>query len=130
MEKLIIFVNTDYGKIVVWLVIILILMLIDVITGFWQAIVNGNFVSHAISDGLIKKATILLILLAIVPFTVVLPDTVTIAVIIAVYLIASINELTSILENAKKMGINIGFLDPIFNVLKVKNERKDKNDKN
>lgn len=124
MENLAIFIHTDYGKIAVWLIIILILMAVDIVTGFWQALINKNVASHAISNGFIKKTTILLILLAIVPFKFVLPDTVTTAVVFGVYLIESINELTSILENAKRMGLNVGFLEPILNVLKAQNERK------
>jgi toxin secretion/phage lysis holin len=112
----------EYGKIVIWLVFILILMAIDVLTGFIQAYDNHDLKSGKMSTGILKKFALLLVLVAIVPLTVVLPGIVSVTVIISVYTLEMINELLSILENLSKLGIGTNIFDPIMKRLKSNNE--------
>ena len=55
----------EFGKVVVWLGFILILMFIDIATGFIQAYVNRNLKSRAMSVGLLKKAGLFLVFLVL-----------------------------------------------------------------
>ena len=89
----------DYGQILVWLIIILLLMGVDVITGLIQAKINRNINSKKIGDGILKKVQILLVLIVIVPLTIVLPNVVSTTVIIGIYLLETYNELVSIHRN-------------------------------
>lgn len=112
----------EYGKIVIWLVFILVLMAIDVLTGFIQAYTNHDLKSGKMSTGLLKKFALLLVMVAIVPLTVVLPGIVSVTVIISVYTLEMVNELISILENLNKLGVGTNIFDPIMKRLKVNNE--------
>ena len=44
---------------------VLLLMLVDILTGFTQAKVNHELASHRMSDGLLKKFNILMVLLVL-----------------------------------------------------------------
>ena len=107
----------DYGQILVWLIIILLLMGVDVITGLIQAKINRNINSKKIGDGILKKVQILLVLIVIVPLTIVLPNVVSTPVIIGIYLLETYNELVSINENLKHAGIDTNLLGPITKLL-------------
>ena len=107
----------DYGQILVWLIIILLLMGVDVITGLIQAKINRNINSKKIGDGILKKVQILLVLIVIVPLTIVLPNVVSTTVIIGIYLLETYNELVSINENLKHAGIDTNLLGPITKLL-------------
>lgn len=106
--------NTEYGKVVIWLALILILMAIDVTTGFIQAYINRDLKSGKMSTGLLKKFALLMVLVAIVPLTIVLPDLVSVSVIIGVYVLETLNELVSIVENLSKLGLATNIFDPII----------------
>lgn len=114
----------EFGKVIVWLGFILILMFIDILTGFIQAYVNRNLKSRAMSVGLLKKAGLFLVLLGIIPLAVLMPDIIGVSVIIGVYVIEIVNELLSIIENLQKMGINIKIFDPIMQRLNGKDDNK------
>lgn len=107
----------DYGQILVWLIIILLLMGVDVITGLIQAKITRNINSKKIGDGILKKVQILLVLIVIVPLTIVLPNVVSTTVIIGIYLLETYNELVSINENLKHAGIDTNLLGPITKLL-------------
>lgn len=113
----------EFGKVVVWLGFILILMFIDIMTGFIQAYVNRNLKSRAMSVGLLKKAGLFLVLLGIIPLAVLMPDIIGVSVIIGVYVIEIVNELLSIIENLQKMGVNIKIFDPIMQRLNGKDDK-------
>ena len=113
----------EFGKVVVWLGFILILMFIDIATGFIQAYVNRNLKSRAMSVGLLKKAGLFLVLLVIIPLAVLMPDIIGVSVIIGVYVIEIVNELLSIIENLQKMGVNIKIFDPIMQRLNGKDDK-------
>lgn len=121
--------NSGYQKVLVWLVFIILLMAIDLGTGFMQAIINDNIKSGKMSKGLLKKSMILLVLIAIVPYSIVLPEVVSIGVIVTVYFLESIMELVSILENLYNAGLDVSFLDPLMKKLDVyKNNTTEKED--
>ena len=107
----------DYGQILVWLIIILLLMGVDIITGLIQAKINRNINSKKIGDGILKKVQILLVLIVIVPLTIVLPNVVSTTVIIGIYLLETYNELVSINENLKHAGVDTNLLGPITKLL-------------
>ena len=113
----------EFGKVVVWLGFILILMFIDIMTGFIQAYVNRNLKSRAMSVGLLKKAGLFLVLLGIIPLAVLMPDIIGVSVIIGVYVIEIVNELLSIIENLQKMGVNIKIFGPIMQRLNGKDDK-------
>ena len=113
----------EFGKVIVWLGFILILMFIDILTGFIQAYVNRNLKSRAMSVGLLKKAGLFLVLLGIIPLAVLMPDIIGVSVIIGVYVIEIVNELLSIIENLQKMGVNIKIFDPIIQRLNGKDDK-------
>lgn len=119
--------ENDYGKVLIWLTLILILMAVDIATGFIQAIVNRDIKSQKMSNGLLKKLALLLVLITIVPLTILLPDVISVSVIIGVYIIETFNEIVSILENLKKLGIATDMFAPIIQRLSQENN-KDKND--
>lgn len=116
----------EFGEIGLWLLFILLIMMIDIVTGFLQAIVNKSIKSGKMSTGLLKKSAILMVLIAIVPFTILLPDTISNTVIIGVYLLETINEFVSILENLDKMGVKINFLDPLMKLLAINESEENK----
>lgn len=109
---------------------ILILMAIDVGTGFIQAYANHDLKSEKMSTGLLKKFALLLFLVAIAPLPVVLPGIVSVTVIISVYTLEMVNEFISIMENLNKIGVLTNVFDPIMKRLKVNNETstEEKND--
>ena len=92
-----------YGRILGWLCFIMVLMLIDMITGFIQAYINHGLKSGKMSNGILKKFALLLVLITIVPLTVLLPDLISTGLIVTVYGLEVMNELVSILENANKL---------------------------
>ena len=114
----------DYGRILVWLIFILLLMGVDVITGLIQAKINRNINSKKIGDGILKKVQILLVLIVIVPLTIVLPNVVSTTVIIGIYLLETYNELVSINENLKHAGIDTNLLGPITKLLRKGDDEK------
>lgn len=85
--------------------------LADVITGFIQAVINKNVDSQVMRTGLLHKVLItMIIFLSFVIDTTFSLDFV--SKIVCAYVI--IMELTSILENLKKAGIEVGKLTEIL----------------
>ncbi|MGM0260464.1 phage holin family protein [Enterococcus sp. AZ102] len=116
----------DYGRILGWLCFIMVLMLIDMITGFIQAYINHDLKSGKMSNGILKKFALLLVLITIVPLTILLPDLISTGLIVTVYGLEVMNELVSIMENAKKLGIATSVFDPIMKRLNASNPQDDK----
>lgn len=104
----------EYGQLLVWLIFILLMMAVDITTGFMQAWINHNLKSRKMSEGILKKTGLLLVLVAVVPFTFVLPQLISTSVILVVYGLETGNELISISENLKKMGVDVKILNPII----------------
>lgn len=116
----------DYGKVLIWLAVILMLMAVDMITGFIQAYVNHDLKSGKMGTGLLKKFALLAVLVAVVPLTIVLPEMISVSVIIGVYVLETLNELVSIVENLNKMGVAGNMFDPIVKRLQAPNNPDDK----
>ncbi|MGM0215079.1 phage holin family protein [Enterococcus sp. AZ109] len=112
----------EHGKLLIWLGFILILMAIDVATGFIQAYVNHDLKSGKMSTGLLKKFALLLVLVAIVPLTIVLPNLFSVSVIVGVYILETLNELVSIVENLNKLGVTTVMFDPIIKRLQTSDQ--------
>lgn len=89
----------------------LIFSLSDVITGFIQAVINKNVDSQVMRTGLLHKVLItivvLLSFLADITFSLTF-----VSKIVCIYVI--IMESTSILENLKRAGLNVGKLTDIL----------------
>lgn len=96
----------------------------DIITGFIQAIINKNVDSTKMRTGLLHKILILVILI----LSFVLDATFSLSIcskIVSIYII--VMEITSIIENITKAGINIGKLTEILNIWKgSENENEEK----
>lgn len=120
--------SDEYGKLIVWLGFICVLMIVDVVLGFSRAFVSDELQSSKISDGLIKKFVLLLVLIIIVPLTFLLPEYISISMIIGVYILETINELVSILENLNKLGIATSMFGPIMKRLNDSNKDKNKDE--
>lgn len=119
----------ELGLIGLWLFVIVLQMGTDIITGFIQAVINKEVKSGKMSNGLLKKGAILLLLIVIVPFRVLMPEYVSNSVIIFVYTIESMNEIVSICENLVNMGVDVGFMKPILKILNVYKEKNESEEK-
>ena len=116
--------QNEYGRVLFWLAFILFLMAVDVITGFIQAYTNSDLKSGKMSTGLLKKFALLMVLVAIIPLTILLPDIISVSVIIGVYLLETLNEMVSIVENLNKLGVATDIFEPIIKRLNDKNTSK------
>lgn len=121
MENGRIFISTiisyEMGYILVAYIGVLLLMAIDILTGFSQARINRILASHRMSDGLLKKFNILMLLLVMMFVCILLPPKVGYTTLIFVFIYEYVNELTSIGENLLRMNIQANFMQPILNVL-------------
>ena len=118
--------ENEHGRVLIWLGFILILMAIDVVTGFIQAYVNHGVKSTKLSNGLLKKFALLLVLVAIVPLTILLPEMISVSVIVGVYILETLNEMVSIFENLNKLGIATSMFDPILKRLQTDDSKENK----
>lgn len=86
----------------------LIFMLIDIITGYIQSLINKTTDSSIMREGLMHKCLLIIIIFLgfIIEFAFSLK-----AVSIAICMYIVVMELTSILENLKKAGINLQILE-------------------
>lgn len=121
--------KNDYGKVLMWLGVILILMAVDMITGFIQAYTNHDVKSGKMSTGILKKFALLVVLVAIVPLTIVLPDLISVSVIIGVYTLETLNELISVVENCNKLGVGKDIFNPIIKRLQAATKEEESPDK-
>lgn len=93
----------------------IIFIICDIVTGFIQAIINKNVDSTKMRTGLLHKILILVILI----LSFVLDNAFSLPIcskLVSIYIIMM--ELTSIVENITKAGINIGKLTEILNIWK------------
>lgn len=96
----------------------LIFSLIDILTGYIQAVINKNIDSKVMREGLLHKC--LLILVIIVSYVIQFAFNLNfVGQAVAIYI--CVMELTSILENIKKAGIDLGKLG---NILKDKDKEE------
>ena len=93
------------------------LMVVDVLTGFTQAKINKKLASCKMSDGLLKKFNILVLITVLMFLSLLMPENVGYTVVGFVFVYEYVNELTSIGENLLKMNIEINFMQPVLKVL-------------
>jgi toxin secretion/phage lysis holin len=118
--------KNEYGKVLIWLGFVVILMAIDMVTGFIQAYINHEIKSGKMSTGLLKKFALLLVLVAIIPLTIVLPELFSVSIIVGVYVLETLNEMVSIVENLNKLGVATAMFEPIIKRLQNGTKEDDK----
>lgn len=103
--------NINFSSIAWQILTPLIFSLADIITGFIQALINKNVDSQVMRTGLLHK--ILITLIVLLSFVADLAFSLNfISRIVCIYVV--IMETTSILENLKKAGIELGKLTNIL----------------
>lgn len=112
----------EYGRVIMWLVFIVCLMVIEIITKVIQEYNNQNLHLAIVRTELLKKFALVMVLIALIPLPILLADVFSVNAIISVYLLETINELLSILKNLNKLGITTDIFDPIIKRLTNKNE--------
>lgn len=101
----------DFSSIAWEIITPLIFSLFDILTGFIQAVINKNVDSGIMRKGLLHK----LLLLIIICSAVILDKAFNlpyVTKIVSIYII--VMEITSILENLKKAGIEVGDISKIL----------------
>ena len=109
----------EYGVMLVLFILALLFQVADVILGTAQAKINNDVKSGKIGDGILKKTSILLMMILIFFVGICLPSIVGTPLIFLVFVWELWNELVSITENLHKMGVDVSFLQPILKSLKV-----------
>lgn len=115
----------DYNFEVWVLVLIVGLMCVDMLTGFSQAVYNKSLKSGIMSKGLLKKFSILCSLIISLPLMMLIGPEVGAPMLLLMYTTEIVNELLSIIENLQRMGVDVKFLQPIYNLLESKVDKKD-----
>ncbi len=110
--------NVNFSTIIWQIATPFIFILIDIISGYIQAIINKNVDSKIMREGLLHKflLTLVIIIGYVIQFAFNLNF---VAQAITIYI--CVMELMSILENLKKAGVDLGKLGDI---LKTKKEEK------
>lgn len=110
-------VENELGYFMMAYVGVVLLMVVDVLTGFTQAKINNVIASYKMSDGLLKKFNILVLITVLMFLSLLMPESVGYTVVGFVFVYEYVNELTSIGENLLKMNIEINFMQPVLKVL-------------
>lgn len=109
------------NKVLYLLVIIVVLMAVDFITGSVAAWVSKDieFCSQKGINGLLRKLCSILLLVCCIPVSVLIPYNAGVATIIVLYFGYLVMEFSSIIENLNKLGIEVNvfkeFLDSVKN---------------
>ena len=112
-----IIVENELGYFMIAYIGVVLLMVVDVLTGFTQAKINKKLTSYKMSEGLLKKFNILVLITVLMFLSLLMPENVGYTVVGFVFVYEYVNELTSIGENLLKMNIKINFMQPILEVL-------------
>lgn len=121
--------QTDDTKIAYLIAMIAVAMIMDYFTGVYAAWSSHDidFRSKEGINGIVRKLASLLLLVFCVPISVLLPIGTGVAGLYVLYIGYLFAECTSILENLKKLGVNIGIFEVFLGKLKkdeVKEEDK------
>ena len=113
------FMETEDGKILFILTLIVSAMIIDFLTGTIAAKVNSNitFNSKAGINGILRKLASISIMLFFIPLSVLIPAGAGVALVYTLYIGYLVMELKSIAENLGKMGVDIETLKDIIDLL-------------
>ena len=104
--------DTEDTKILFILALITGAMVIDFLTGTVAAKINKKitFQSQKGINGILRKICSLIVMVFFIPISVLIPEGVGVILIYTLYLGYLVMELTSILENLKKMGLDVSLL--------------------
>ena len=116
-EVVSIIITNEMGYMIFAFVGVILLMIIDIFTGFSQAKINKKLTSHKMSNGLLKKFNILTIILVLMFICLLLPKDIGYITLGFIFIYEYVNELVSIGENLLKMNIQSNFMKPILNIL-------------
>lgn len=101
---------TQEGKTAFVLGLIAVAMVIDFLSGTVAAKIKKEITSGKGINGILRKATSIIVLMFFAPVSVILPGDTGVALLYTMYLGYLFFEITSILENLEKMGVNIGIM--------------------
>ena len=104
--------DTEDTKILFILALITGAMVIDFLTGTVAAKINKKitFQSQKGINGILRKICSLIVMVFFIPISVLIPEGAGVILIYTLYLGYLVMELTSILENLKKMGLDVSLL--------------------
>ncbi len=114
---------TQDTKILFVLGLIAVAMIIDFLTGTVSAKINKDiiFESQKGINGILRKICSMLVMIFFIPVSILIPERIGVGLIYVLYLGYLIMEIKSILENLKKMGLDISiFKDFVDEVEKNK----------
>ena len=113
------FMETEDGKILFILTLIVTAMIIDFLTGTIAAKVNSNitFNSKAGINGILRKLASISIMVFFIPLSVLIPAGTGVALVYTLYIGYLVMELKSIAENLGKMGVDIETLKDIIDLI-------------
>lgn len=98
------FLITEDGKMMFMLCLIASTMIIDFVTGCIAAKIQNSFKSKEGINGILRKLCSMLLLIIFIPFSIIIPNNIGIALVYVLYVGYEVMELKSIVENIKKMG--------------------------
>ena len=117
--------QTEDTKILFILALIAISMILDFATGTIAAKINNNikFESQKGINGILRKICSMIVMIFFIPLSVLVPEGIGITLVYVLYLGYLVMEVTSVLENLKKMGIDTSlFTNFLKNIEKSKNK--------
>lgn len=99
--------GTQDAKIFFILGLIAIAMIIDFLTGTVSAKINQNIISQKGINGILRKICSMIVMIYFIPVSILIPEGIGIGLVYVLYLGYLFMELKSILENLKKMGVDV-----------------------
>ncbi len=99
--------GTQDAKIFFILGLIAIAMIIDFLTGTVSAKINGNIISQKGINGILRKICSMIVMIYFIPVSILIPEGIGIGLVYVLYLGYLMMEIKSILENLKKMGLDV-----------------------
>lgn len=115
--------QTEDTKILFILALIAISMILDFATGTIAAKINSNikFESQKGINGILRKICSMIVMIFFIPLSVLVPEGIGTTLVYVLYLGYLVMEVTSVLENLKKMGIDTSlFTNFLKNIEKSK----------
>lgn len=113
------FIETEDGKILFILTMIVSAMIIDFVTGTIAAKINSDitFNSKAGINGILRKLASISIMVFFIPLSVLIPAGAGVALVYTLYIGYLVMELKSITENLGKMGVDAEALKSLIDLL-------------
>lgn len=99
--------GTQDAKIFFILGLIAIAMIIDFLTGTVSAKINQNIISQKGINGILRKICSMIVMIYFIPVSILIPEGIGIGLVYVLYLGYLMMEIKSILENLKKMGLDV-----------------------